>query len=124
MRATKPPNPASRTVLHAVNSLRDESPSQRGSPIPLLRALSDPTRLGLIQCLLQGEMCVGELTRAMGMRQPRISHHLGILRRLELVQDRRAGKKIYYRLHPRRRVDGSTSRLDLGPLQVEFRSQI
>ncbi len=93
----------------------------RSQAIVVLRALADPTRLGLIRCLLQGERCVGDLTDAMGLRQPRVSHHLAILRRLDLVVDRRAGKRIYYCLHPRWRLNGSPSRLDLGLVQLEFR---
>ena len=103
---------------------RSTSPYPAGGKSPaisVLGALADPTRLGLIRCLLQGERCVGDLTDAMGLRQPRVSHHLAILRRLDLVVDRRAGKKIYYRLHPRWQENGSPSRLDLGPLQLEFR---
>ena len=94
---------------------------QKLQAVTVLRALADPTRLGLIRCLLQGERCVGDLTDAMGLRQPRVSHHLAILRKLELVVDRRAGKKIYYCLHPRWQVNGSPSRLDLGSVQLEFR---
>ncbi len=100
------------------------SPGDAGEKSPavsVLGALADPTRLGLIRCLLQGELCVGDLTDAMGLRQPRVSHHLAILRKLHLVVDRRAGKKVYYRLHPRWQGNGSPSRLDLGTVQMEFR---
>jgi ArsR family transcriptional regulator len=103
---------------HNSATAADTPPQPAMRAIPVLRALSDPTRLGLIRCLLKGERCVGDLTDALGLRQPRISHHLAILRRLELVVDRRAGKKIFYRLHPRWQSD---ARLDLGDLRLEFR---
>jgi len=116
--------------MKAISTLQQDSdPGRTTSPrrsgqelqtIAILSALADPTRLGLIRCLLQGERCVGDLTDAMGLRQPRVSHHLSILRKRGLVVDRRAGKKIYYRLHPCWRANGSAPRLDLGPLQLEF----
>ena len=113
------------TTLHPEpNPGRPRSPGragQKSQAVSVLGALADPTRLGLIRCLLQGERCVGDLTDAMGLRQPRVSHHLAILRRLDLVVDRRAGKRIYYRLHPRWQGNGSPSRLDLGAVQLEFR---
>ncbi len=114
-----------RTLYPESNSgstMASRRPGQTSQATPVLRALSDPTRLGLIRCLLQGERCVGDLTDTMGLRQPRVSHHLAILRKLDLVVDRRAGKKVYYRLHPRWQVSGSPSRLDLGAVQLEFRA--
>jgi len=65
------------------------------------RALSDQTRL---RCLLllaaQDELCVCELTHALGVPQPKISHHLGALRKAGLVSDRKQGLWVYYRLSP------------------------
>lgn len=116
--------------MKAITTLQcDSDPDSTNSPprtgpeyqaVAILRALANPTRLGLIRCLLQRERCVADLTEAMGLRQPRISHHLAILRKLRLVVDRRAGKQIYYSLHPCWQANGSASRLDLGPLQLEF----
>ena len=48
----------------------------------------------------QGELCVCELTHALGLSQPKISRHLATLRDAGLVSDRRQGQWIYYRLHP------------------------
>jgi len=63
--------------------------------------LSDPTRL---RCLLlmqaEGELCVCELTHALGQVQPKISRHLAALRDAGVVSSRRQGQWIYYRLHP------------------------
>lgn len=95
---------------------------QQFQTLAVLRALADPTRLGLILCLVEGERCVGDLTDTLGLRQPRISHHLAILRQLDLVVNRRAGKKVYYRLHPSWRLQASSSLLDLGPLQLRLRA--
>jgi len=65
------------------------------------RALSDQTRL---RCLLllatHDELCVCELTHALGLPQPKISHHLGALRKAGLVNDSKQGLWVYYRLNP------------------------
>ncbi len=68
--------------------------------IDLFKQLSDETRLRCI-LLLQNvaELCVCELTYALGLSQPKVSRHLAHLRQSGLVQDRRAGQWIYYRLH-------------------------
>ena len=67
----------------------------------LFKALSDRTRL---RCLLllyrHQELCVCDLTDALDLPQPRVSHHLGNLRQAGLVRDRRQGTWTYYRLHP------------------------
>ncbi len=64
-------------------------------------ALSDPTRLRCIALLhSQGEVCVCELTRTLGQSQPKISRHLGLLRDLGLVEARRAGVWMHYRITP------------------------
>lgn len=47
-----------------------------------------------------GELCVCELTHAIGVSQPHLSRHLSQLRELRLVADRRAGLWVYYRIHP------------------------
>lgn len=46
-----------------------------------------------------GELCVCELTHAIGVSQPHLSRHLSQLRQLGLVADRRAGVWVYYRIH-------------------------
>lgn len=65
------------------------------------RALGDPTRVRLLQLLLEsptGENSVGELVIAMDAPQNRISTHLGCLRWCGLVQARRVGKQVFYRV--------------------------
>ena len=64
----------------------------------LLKSLSHPDRLLLLCQLTQGEYCVGELERLVGVGQPSLSQQLGILRKDELVATRRVGKQIYYRI--------------------------
>jgi ArsR family transcriptional regulator len=62
-------------------------------------ALSDPTRLKIIQRLAAGERCVCELTDALEAAQSRLSFHLRALKDADLVTDRRDGRWIYYSLN-------------------------
>jgi ubiquinone/menaquinone biosynthesis C-methylase UbiE len=66
------------------------------STINLLRLLADPTRLRLLLLLNQEELSVAELQQILGMGQSRISSHLAQLKRAGVVEDRRAGKNVYY----------------------------
>src|SRR5947209_12884649 len=66
------------------------------STINLVRLLADPTRLRLLLLLEQEELSVAELQQILGMGQSRISSHLAQLKRAGVVEDRRAGKNVYY----------------------------
>src|ERR1051325_2991974 len=66
------------------------------STLNLLRLLADPTRLRLLLLLEQEELSVAELQDILGMGQSRISSHLAQLKRAGVVEDRRAGKNVYY----------------------------
>src|SRR5881396_1864112 len=68
------------------------------STINLLRLLADPTRLRLLLLLEQEELSVAELQEILGMGQSRISSHLAQLKHAGVVEDRRAGKNVYYGL--------------------------
>ena len=70
------------------------------SIINSLRLLADATRLRLLLLLEQAELTVAEIQEILNMGQSRISTHLAQLKRAGLVQDRRAGKHIYYGLAP------------------------
>jgi ArsR family transcriptional regulator, lead/cadmium/zinc/bismuth-responsive transcriptional repressor len=64
----------------------------------IFRALGDPTRLRIISVLAEREICVRDLTAALGMEQPAVSHQLRDMRELGLVRSRREGRHIYYQL--------------------------
>ncbi|WP_161865715.1 MULTISPECIES: metalloregulator ArsR/SmtB family transcription factor [Pseudomonas] len=64
----------------------------------LLKALANPDRLLLLCQLSQGERNVGELEALLGIQQPTLSQQLAVLRREGLVETRRDGKQIYYRI--------------------------
>ncbi|CAI6085841.1 Transcriptional repressor SmtB [Paenibacillus sp. JJ-100] len=62
------------------------------------KAFSDPTRLRIIDALLQKELCVHDLTVLLGMGQSAISHQLRSLRNMRIVKRRKEGKTVYYSL--------------------------
>ena len=63
-------------------------------------ALSDETRLHLVELLRDGEQCVCDLTDALDAAQSRLSFHLKTLKDAGLVSDRRQGRWVYYTLNP------------------------
>lgn len=71
------------------------------TPIKLFSSLSHETRLRCVMLLYQhDELCVCELTHAIGASQPHISRHLAQLREAGLILDRREGLWIHYRINP------------------------
>src|ERR1043166_2980188 len=65
------------------------------------RALSDPTRVAIVNRLASTEeCCVCDLNAAFELSQPTISHHLKVLREVGLVESTRRGTWAYYRLVP------------------------
>lgn len=64
----------------------------------LLRTLSHPSRLMLACTLSHDEFSVGALEETLGIRQPSLSQQLGVLREAGVVETRRDGKQIFYRL--------------------------
>ena len=65
----------------------------------LFQALSDETRLSILQRLRFGERCVCDLTDALDAAQSRLSFHLKVLKDAGLVLDRRDGRWMYYSLN-------------------------
>lgn len=64
----------------------------------LMKTLSNPDRLLILCELSGGERCVGELETALGILQPTLSQQLTVLREEEMVETRREGRQIYYRV--------------------------
>ncbi len=70
-------------------------------PIEFFKLLSDDTRLYCLLLITQeNELCVCELTAALGQSQPKISRHLAMLRSAKVLLDRRQGQWVFYRLNP------------------------
>ena len=71
------------------------------TPIDILSALSDPTRLGAVRLLWDGrEHCVCELMRELDATQSRMSRHMALLKHAGLVVDRRDAQWVRYRRNP------------------------
>jgi ArsR family transcriptional regulator len=66
----------------------------------VFQALSDQTRLAILDLLRDGERCVCELQEALDAAQSRLSFHLKVLKDAGLVSDRREGRWSYYTLEP------------------------
>jgi ArsR family transcriptional regulator len=82
-------------------SIAPNAPKPGRTPVAeLCQALSDETRLAILELLCDGERCVCELTDALGAAQPRLSFHLRVLKDAGLVSDRRDGRWIYYTTVP------------------------
>ena len=91
------------------------------------KALADPVRMRLVAVCQQGECSVSELTRVIGLSQPRISQHLKQLCDAGILQRFRDGKWVFYRVATRRSSDGVTRHrlLDLIPVnEPVFRSDL
>jgi DNA-binding transcriptional ArsR family regulator len=68
------------------------------SQTSLLKTISHPTRLAVLDLLRDGEQCVCHMEARLGLRQASISPQLMILRRAGLVRVRRHGLNIFYRV--------------------------
>ncbi len=66
----------------------------------VFKTFSDPTRVRILWLLGREELAVQELMEVLGMAQSRVSRHLAILREADLLQDRRDGTYVFYRLTP------------------------
>ena len=64
----------------------------------LFRALADPTRLRLLNLIGDREICVCYFVEILRISQPKISRHLAYLRRAGIIEARREGKWMHYRL--------------------------
>ena len=64
----------------------------------VLKALANASRLMIVDRLAHGECSVGELTNLVGLDRSTVSKHLAVLRAHGIVDDRREGNVVYYRL--------------------------
>ncbi len=78
------------------------APTEYGPQVDLVtrffQVLADPTRVRIVELLLEGEKNVSELVQGLGVPQARVSSHLGCLRWCGYIGTRREGKFIYYRI--------------------------
>ena len=88
------------------------------SPVSrLFKALADEDRVRIVALLTHGELCVCHLEAALAQSQPSVSRHLAGLRAAGVVESRRDGNWVYYRLAPQTDPD---CRRQLGSLVRAF----
>lgn len=85
-------------TLRANTPLVPAKDSSAGLTAKLFRGLGDPTRVRILQLLLDGERTVGELVAETGVQQGRLSSHLACLRWCGFVTSRREGREVFYSL--------------------------
>ncbi|MFT7463039.1 MAG: DNA-binding transcriptional ArsR family regulator [Pseudohongiellaceae bacterium] len=88
-----------------------------------LKSVSDVNRIRILQILSQGEFCVSDLVERLQIDQPKVSHHLAILKTAGIIRSRRDGRHINYSLEStvHHRQDQKDDVFDLGSLAVSFR---
>ena len=64
----------------------------------LLGAVGDPNRIKILLLLSKREMCVCELESALGLPQPTVSHHLGLLEHADLLQRSKRERWVFYKV--------------------------
>ncbi len=74
--------------------LEEVGPTQ--SLVEFLKMIDDPTRLKILRLLLERELCVCQLVKALKVPQPAVSQHLAKLRMMRLVTERKAAQWVYY----------------------------
>jgi ArsR family transcriptional regulator len=90
----------------------------------MLRALAEPERLRIVQCLRSGPRSVSELAAHLGHAEiAKVSHHLSVLRQAGLVEDEKRGRFVIYRLHPSVFRAEAGDLLDLGCCRLEIPSE-
>lgn len=84
-----------------------------------LMVIASPQRIALLLAIGTGEACVCHLEAALGWRQAYISQHLMALRKADILQDRREGRYVYYRLKNASYLDLITAAASLSGLSAE-----
>lgn len=81
-------------------ALASKGGKQRARSVEVFHALSDETRLEVLDLLRDGELCVCDLQTMLNAAQSRLSFHLRVLRDAGLVTDRKEGRWSYYAIVP------------------------
>lgn len=89
-----------------------------------LTAINSPQRIAILLAIGKGEACVCHLEAALGWRQAYISQHLMALRKADILQDRREGRFVYYRLKNASYLDLILDSATLSGLSAETVSSV
>lgn len=85
-----------------------------------LKALADPTRLAVLKALFSGPKYVNELSTLLNVEQSLLSHHLQVLRKVQLVEPIRDGKAVRYQLYSPPQTKKTMQVIQLGCCQLSF----
>lgn len=89
-----------------------------------LQAIASSQRIAILLAIGKGEACVCHLESALGWRQAYISQHLMALRKADILQDRREGRYVYYRLKTASYLDLILDSANLSGLSAETVSAV
>ncbi len=84
-----------------------------------IEAIASPQRIAILLAIGHGEACVCHLESALGWRQAYISQHLMALRKTDILDDRREGRYVYYRLKNTSYLDLITASAEVCGLSTE-----
>jgi ArsR family transcriptional regulator len=62
--------------------------------VDVFKALADPTRLKILECVEQGERCICEIIPYTGKSQPNVSQHLKVMKHAGIIKERKIGTRI------------------------------
>lgn len=86
----------------------------------ILKVLADTTRLAVVQRLMEGPLCVGEINEHVQVEPTLLSHHLRVLRDAGIIDGSRQGKAVVYRLAPQVESKRRGRVLELGCCRLVF----
>lgn len=66
--------------------------------LAVTKALSDPSRVRVLMCLQGGELCVCQIMTLLGLAPSTVSKHMAVLHQAGLIDSRKQGRWVYYRL--------------------------
>lgn len=96
MTAPQMPHDHGQEIAHIIEHMPDVSHAQEAAEV--FQQLGDPSRLRILWLLCHAEECGINIAAAVNMSSASVSHHLKSLRLHGLIQSRRSGKEVYYRL--------------------------
>jgi ArsR family transcriptional regulator len=62
--------------------------------VEVFKALADPTRLKILECIEKGEKCICEIIPFTGKSQPNVSQHLKVMKHANIIKERKDGTRI------------------------------
>jgi len=62
--------------------------------VEVFKALADPTRLKILECIMNGEKCICEIIPYTGKSQPNVSQHLKVMKHAGIINERKDGTRI------------------------------